>query len=61
MSQVKQRFQVGDYVHADHGPSFTSGGYGFVVGHKDWWTLVDMEQTGIVVPYMEGEIKHVYK
>jgi hypothetical protein len=61
MSQVKQRFQVGDYVNVDHGPAFTSDRSGFVVGHQEWWTLVEMEQTGIVMPYMEGELKHVHK
>jgi hypothetical protein len=60
MSQVKQRFQVGDRVRADHGPVVDiTDREGVVAGHHDWWVEVRMRRTGIVMPYMEEELTHV--
>ncbi len=31
---------------------------GIVEGHRDWWVMVRMSKSGIVYPFMEGELEH---
>lgn len=57
---MSKQYQVGDTVRADHGPVLDiSDRTGVVERLQDWWVMVKMEKTGIVMPYMEGELTHV--
>lgn len=32
---------------------------GTVVDYYDWWILVQMKRSGVVMPFLEGELTHV--
>lgn len=56
-------FAVGEKVKTDHPPAYidATDNIGVVEGYHDWWVLVRMDKSGVLFPYMEGELKHVAK
>ena len=52
-------FKIGDAVRATHGPSTDPcDTTGVVEKHHDWWTMVRMSRSQILMPFMEGELSH---
>jgi len=53
-------FKIGDHVMADHGPvTDPTDTIGVVEKHQDWWTMVRMSRSKILMPFMEGELQNV--
>lgn len=52
-------FQPGDRVTTTHGPpTDPADRRGAVERHYDWWVMVKLDKTGIVMPFMAGELEH---
>jgi hypothetical protein len=58
---VTTLFSKGEKVVTSYPASFLveHGTVGEVVEFHDWWIMVKLEKSGIVYPFMEGELKHV--
>ena len=53
-------FKIGDHVRADHGPvTDPTDTTGVVEKYQDWWTMVRMSRSQILMPFMEGELNAV--
>jgi hypothetical protein len=54
-------FKIGDPVRATHGPSTDPcDTTGVVERYQDWWTMVRMSRSQILMPFMEGELSHAH-
>ena len=53
-------FKIGDKVRADHGPvTDPADTTGVVEKYQDWWTMVRMSRSKILMPFMDGELQNV--
>ncbi len=51
---------IGEKVKTTHPPGYTDATdiYGIVDRFADWWVMVRMSKSGVVYPFMEGELEH---
>jgi hypothetical protein len=57
---MNRQFIKGEKVKTTRPPGFidATDTQGIVEGHSDWWVMVRMSKSGIVYPFMEGELEH---
>jgi hypothetical protein len=53
-------FKIGDKVRAGVLPRWydPEDTIGVVESYQDWWTMVRMSRSKILMPFMEGELSH---
>lgn len=58
---MPKTFVVGEKVKTTRPPGYTESSdiYGIVDRFDDWWVMVRMSKSGVVYPFMEGELEHV--
>jgi hypothetical protein len=57
---MPKTFAIGETVKTTHPPGFTESTdtVGTVEGYNDWWVMVRMSKSGILYPFMDGELEH---
>ena len=57
---MPKTFMIGERVKTTHPPGYTDATdiYGVVDRFEDWWAMVLMSKSGVVYPFMEGELEH---
>ena len=57
---MNRQFIKGEKVKTTHPPGYTDATdiYGVVDRFEDWWVMVLMSKSGVVYPFMEGELEH---
>ena len=57
---MNRQFIKGEKVKTTRPPGFTDATdiYGVVDRFEDWWVMVRMAKSGVVYPFMEGELDH---
>ena len=57
---MPKTFMIGERVKTTHPPEYMDATdiYGVVDRFEDWWVMVLMSKSGVVYPFMEGELEH---